>query len=133
MRIRMDIIEVRKRLNSQYEKVLSTINPNLASVSDLLDNKEAAVKELILLGQEIKNFKEQVANHKELRHGNVLGALDEADVLIAEGKGDMAKLQRTLEKLKNESDLNEFQSDFGAFRARQELLIRFLEAEVHQV
>ena len=127
----MDILQVRKRLVVQYDKLLGIINPNLSNLNDLLDNKEAVLQELNLLELEIKNFKEQVANNKELRHGNVLGALDEAEVLIADGKGEVIKLQRTLSNLNNEADLNNFQSDFGAFRARQEVLMKFLEAEVH--
>ena len=128
----MNIKELRTRLQGQYEKVLRMILPNLDNLGDLLDNKEEVVKELGVLEQEIRLFKEQVNIHKELRHGNVLNALSEAEILVNDGKGSLEKVQKVLVLLSEEKTLNDFQTEFGAFRAKQETLMKFLEADAHQ-
>ena len=127
----MHLFELKKRLEEHYEQLSTAVHSNQNTLGELLENKEQILPHFEQLQETILIFKKCVSEDRSLRHGNVLGALDQAQLLVADGKGSLEKTKSTLELLGEEKTLNDFQIQFATFKNDQETLLKFLQTETH--
>ncbi|MBI5391917.1 hypothetical protein HZB00_02855 [Candidatus Woesearchaeota archaeon] len=118
------VAEIRRKLDELFTSCINQIL-NLAEEEKSVEQKEELSKKLREYKAELASFTKAMKENKELRYGNLLNALNEAEALVSEeGKGVIDILERQLNE-----ETKEIQKTITEAREKQNLLIKFLETE----